>query len=49
MNLTKDRQVLFGKGGAFGNIMRIQPPLCMSMEDAKYTVEIFDDALHHLK
>lgn len=40
MELTKDRKVLFGKGGALGNVMRIQPPLCMSLEDAKYTVEV---------
>lgn len=31
MELTRERQLLFGKGGAFGNVLRIQPPLCLSM------------------
>ena len=47
--LTRERGLLFGKGGVFGNVMRIQPPYCLSMEDAKYTVAAFEDALIHLK
>jgi 4-aminobutyrate aminotransferase-like enzyme len=38
-----------GKGGAFGNVLRFQTSLCFSMEDAKYTIEALDDALHHVK
>ena len=49
MELTKDRGLLFGKGGPYGNVMRIQPPLCMSMADAKYTVEAFEDAVLSMK
>ena len=49
MELTKERQILFGKGGALGNVMRIQPPLCMTMEDAKYTVEALEDSLKKVK
>lgn len=49
MELTRERSLLFGKGGAYGNVLRIQPPLCISMEDAKYLVEAFEDALLHLK
>ena len=49
MELTRERQLLFGKGGAFGNVLRIQPPLCLSMADAKYLAEAFEDAVLHVK
>lgn len=49
MELTRERGLLMGKAGAFGNVLRIQPPLCYSMEDAKYTVDAIDDALHQVK
>lgn len=38
MELTKERKLLFGKGGVFGNVLRIQSPLCLSLADAKYVV-----------
>ena len=47
--MTRERKLLMGRGGIYGNVLRIQPPLCMSLEDAKYTVQAFDDALHHVK
>ena len=34
LELARQRGVIMGKGGAFGNVARIQPPLCMTMEDA---------------
>ncbi len=49
MELTRERKLLFGKGGAYGNVLRIQPPMCLTMEDAKYIVEAFEDALINLK
>jgi alanine-glyoxylate transaminase/(R)-3-amino-2-methylpropionate-pyruvate transaminase len=50
MELTRERHLLFGKGGAYGNTLRIQPPMCLTMEDAKYIVEAFEDAIiHYLK
>lgn len=30
----KDRHILAGKGGAYTNVIRLQPPMCMTMEDA---------------
>jgi len=47
MELTRERQVLFGKGGAFGNTLRIQPPMCLTMEDAKYIVDVLEDSVIH--
>lgn len=49
MELTRERHLLFGKGGAYGNTLRIQPPMCMTMDDAKFIVEAFEDSLIHLK
>jgi|JI10StandDraft_1071094.scaffolds.fasta_scaffold1064611_2 alanine-glyoxylate transaminase/(R)-3-amino-2-methylpropionate-pyruvate transaminase len=49
MELMRERGVLMGKSGVNGNVIRVQPALCFSMEDAKYTVAAMDDALHHIK
>uniref|UniRef100_A0A452ZCH4 Uncharacterized protein n=1 Tax=Aegilops tauschii subsp. strangulata TaxID=200361 RepID=A0A452ZCH4_AEGTS len=34
MNHMKDMGVLVGKGGFFGNVFRVTPPLCFSKEDS---------------
>ncbi len=47
MEMTRERHLLFGKGGAYGNTLRIQPPMCLTMEDAKYIVDAFEDAVIH--
>lgn len=49
MEKLKDRRVLVGKGGAGGNVIRLQPPLCMSMEDAKYFLYQFEEVLKEYK
>ena len=45
MELTRERQLLFGKGGAYGNTLRIQPPMCLTMDDAKYIVDALEDSV----
>jgi alanine-glyoxylate transaminase/(R)-3-amino-2-methylpropionate-pyruvate transaminase len=49
MELTRERGLLFGKGGAYGNVLRIQPPLCLSLQDAKYLVEALEDSVLNIK
>jgi 4-aminobutyrate aminotransferase-like enzyme len=41
----RKRGVLVGKGGRFGNIIRIQPPLIFSSEDSTEFLRAFDASL----
>ncbi|XP_031397825.1 alanine--glyoxylate aminotransferase 2 homolog 2, mitochondrial-like isoform X2 [Punica granatum] len=39
MEQMKDMGVLVGKGGYYGNVFRITPPLCFTKEDADFLVD----------
>ncbi|MDQ6929216.1 MAG: aspartate aminotransferase family protein [Candidatus Eremiobacteraeota bacterium] len=41
----KERGILVGKGGRFGNIIRIQPPLIFSSSDTEEFLAIFRDVM----
>ncbi|XP_010787517.1 alanine--glyoxylate aminotransferase 2, mitochondrial [Notothenia coriiceps] len=43
----KEMGILIGKGGVYGQIFRIQPPMCITMEDADFFLAIFDKAIHN--
>ncbi|MBT4263035.1 MAG: aspartate aminotransferase family protein [Deltaproteobacteria bacterium] len=45
---AKDLGVVIGKGGALGNILRINPPLCIQKEDMDNVVEILDESFRKL-
>uniref|UniRef100_A0AAR5P9P0 Alanine--glyoxylate aminotransferase 2, mitochondrial n=2 Tax=Dendroctonus ponderosae TaxID=77166 RepID=A0AAR5P9P0_DENPD len=40
--------VILGKGGLHGNVLRIKPPMCITKEDADFTVEVLQLALNQL-
>ncbi|XP_052176335.1 alanine--glyoxylate aminotransferase 2 homolog 3, mitochondrial-like [Diospyros lotus] len=42
MDQMKDMGVLIGKGGFYGNVFRITPPLCFTKEDADFLVDVMD-------
>ncbi|XAR55763.1 Alanine--glyoxylate transaminase [Bertholletia excelsa] len=42
MDQMKDLGVLVGKGGFYGNVFRITPPLCFTKEDADFLVDAMD-------
>jgi alanine-glyoxylate transaminase/(R)-3-amino-2-methylpropionate-pyruvate transaminase len=41
----KDMNLLLGKGGLWGNTLRIKPPMCISRADADFLLEVLDAAL----
>jgi alanine-glyoxylate transaminase/(R)-3-amino-2-methylpropionate-pyruvate transaminase len=38
MELTRERQLLFGRGGVHGNTLLVRPPLCITHADAQYVI-----------
>lgn len=41
----KDMGVLLGRGGLNGHVLRIKPPMCITMKDADFTVEVLRRAV----
>jgi alanine-glyoxylate transaminase/(R)-3-amino-2-methylpropionate-pyruvate transaminase len=41
----KERGLLIGKGGLFGNTLRIKPPMCLTKTDADFLVDCLDEVL----
>jgi len=42
---AKDLGLLIGKGGFFGNVLRIKPPMCITRADIDFLCEVLDVAL----
>jgi alanine-glyoxylate transaminase/(R)-3-amino-2-methylpropionate-pyruvate transaminase len=42
----REMGVLVGKGGLFGNTLRIKPPMCVTAADVDFTLEVMDEALN---
>lgn len=47
--LTKEAGVLLGKGGFYGNVFRIKPPMCITKEDADFTVDAIKQAVRQIE
>ena len=45
MEETKSRGLLIGKGGLYGNCVRMAPPMSLTMEEADEGFELFADAI----
>jgi alanine-glyoxylate transaminase / (R)-3-amino-2-methylpropionate-pyruvate transaminase len=41
----RDLGLLTGKGGLYGNVLRIKPPMCITEADADFMIEVIDEAL----
>jgi alanine-glyoxylate transaminase/(R)-3-amino-2-methylpropionate-pyruvate transaminase len=42
---TRSMGVLVGKGGLFGNVLRIKPPMCITKDDVDFALAVLDRAL----
>jgi len=45
---AREMGLLIGKGGLHGNILRIKPPMCITLEDADFMLAVIDRALARL-
>ncbi|PYQ11289.1 MAG: aspartate aminotransferase family protein [Acidobacteria bacterium] len=45
MESAKDHGLIIGKGGLYGNVLRISPPLTVTTEDADQAADVLDKAL----
>jgi len=41
----KDMRLLLGKGGLYGNVFRIKPPMCITKEDADFALTVMAAAI----
>lgn len=45
---TKELGLLIGKGGLFGNTLRITPPMCFTEADVEFTLDVLDVSLSEI-
>ena len=49
LEVAREMGLLLGKGGLYGQTIRIKPPLCLTLADADFVLEVFDAALAKLR
>ncbi|MDQ6871659.1 MAG: aspartate aminotransferase family protein [Gemmatimonadota bacterium] len=45
LEAAREMGVLVGKGGLDGNVLRIKPPMCITAEDADFTLDVLERAI----
>jgi alanine-glyoxylate transaminase / (R)-3-amino-2-methylpropionate-pyruvate transaminase len=45
LELCKERGLIIGKGGLYGNTLRIKPPMCLTEDDADFLADCLDEVL----
>jgi alanine-glyoxylate transaminase/(R)-3-amino-2-methylpropionate-pyruvate transaminase len=48
LEMAKERGLLLGKSGLFGNVLRIKPPMCLTRDDADFIADCLDEILSAL-
>lgn len=49
MDICKDKGLLLGKGGLFGNVMRVAPPLCINQSEIDSMVKIIEESFYQVE
>jgi len=49
MELAKECGLLVGRGGLYGNVIRIKPPMCITSDDADFLLDVLDDCFQELE
>ena len=49
LELAKQRGLLLGKGGLFGNTLRIKPPMCLTKDDADFMIACLHEVLTEIE
>ncbi|HWA98932.1 MAG TPA: aspartate aminotransferase family protein [Pirellulales bacterium] len=45
LELSRERGLLLGKGGLYGNVIRLKPPMCITRDDADFLADCLDECL----
>jgi alanine-glyoxylate transaminase/(R)-3-amino-2-methylpropionate-pyruvate transaminase len=48
LELCKEQGLLLGKGGLYGNVLHIKPPMCITKGDADFLADRLDEVLEIL-
>lgn len=46
---AKNRALLIGRGGVYGNVLRIKPPMCITNADVDFLVDCLDETLSTIR
>jgi alanine-glyoxylate transaminase/(R)-3-amino-2-methylpropionate-pyruvate transaminase len=49
LEMCKDRGLIIGKGGLYGNTLRIKPPMCITKADADFMVDCLDEVMEAIR
>jgi alanine-glyoxylate transaminase/(R)-3-amino-2-methylpropionate-pyruvate transaminase len=49
MERTKDRGLLIGRGGLWGQTIRIKPPMCVTKDDADFVADCLDEVMSEVR
>ena len=45
LEAAREMSVLLGKGGLYGNVLRLKPPMCITEADVDFALDVLDRAL----